>query len=99
MTINAWLRQPEKRAQLPALVLLAVAFPWGCFHIVPLLQIHSAADNFTPTHDLYSYYSIWFVFWHRDCADIALRESLYLPITWVAMTPLFIFGWPTARML
>ena len=83
MTIKTWAGQPEKRAQLPALVLLAVAIPWGLFHIAHLLHIHSAPDNVISTHDLYyGYYSIWFVLSHRDCADIALRESLYFPHTW-----------------
>jgi hypothetical protein len=100
MTIKAWLRQPEKRAQLPALVLLAVAIPWALFHIAHLLHIHTfAPGNYTPTHDLYSYYSIWFVLSHRDCADIALRESLYFPHTWFVFTPVFILGWSAARIL
>jgi hypothetical protein len=51
------------------------------------------------THDLYSYYSIWFVLGHRDCADIALRESLYLPHTWLFFTPIFILGWQAGRIL
>jgi hypothetical protein len=99
MNIFAWLRQSAGRAQLPALLLLGIALVWGFFHMAHIMYIHSAPDNLCPTHDLYSGYSIWFVLGHRDCADFALRESLYLPHTWFALTPLFILGWPTARML
>jgi hypothetical protein len=100
MTINGEPGHAPKRSQLAAYLLLGIAFAWGLFHTAHLLYIHSGmAGNTTPTHDLFSYYSIWFVLGHRDCADIALRESLYLPHTWFAFTPLFILGWPAARTL
>jgi hypothetical protein len=97
MTITAWLRRPETRANLLALLLLVVAGVWSLYRTTHVLSIH--ARHPTPTHDLYTYYSIWFVFCHRDCADIAFRGSLYLPHTWFVFTPLFILGWPAARML
>ena len=97
MTILAWLRRPEGRAQLPALLLLAVATAWGLFRTVHVMIIH--AHLTPPTHDLYSFYSIWFVYCHRDCADIAFRSDLHLPHTWLVFTPLFILGWPAARIL
>jgi hypothetical protein len=99
MTTTSRLRQLSGRGQLPVLVLLVVSAAWALFHLAHVMQIHSARFISTPTHDLYSYYSIWYVLSHRDCADIALRESLYLPHTWFAFTPLFILGWPTARIL
>ncbi len=98
MTITRWLRDPASRAQIPLLGLLLVAMVWGLFRTAWLVYFHTYRTP-TPTHDLYSYYSIWYVFSHRDCADIALRESLYLPHTWLAFTPLFILGWPAARLL
>ena len=97
MTIIGWLRHSSNRAQLPALALLGIAGFWGLFRSVHVLHIHSGGP--TPTHDLYTYYSIWYVLSHRDCADIALRESLYFPHTWFVFTPLFILGWPTARVV
>lgn len=97
MNIYAWLRQPAARTQLPAVLLLGVALVWGLFRTIHVLAHHAAME--TPSHDLYTYYSIWFVLGHRACADFALRESLYLPHTWFAFTPLFLLGWPTARML
>jgi len=36
---------------------------------------------------------------HRDYADIALSQALYLPHTWLVLTPLFLLGWPAARMV
>jgi hypothetical protein len=99
MTITRWLRDPSSRAQIPAFGLLAVALAWGLFRTARGLYIHSAPLSPTPTHDLYTYYSIWYVLGFRDCADIALRESMYLPHTWLAVTPLFILGWPTAQVL
>jgi hypothetical protein len=103
MNICAWLWQPARRAQLPALLLLGVAIALGLFRTAHVLHLHwtLGADHGhdLSTHDLYSYYSIWFVLGHRDCADIALRESLYLPHTWLAFTPIFILGWSAARIL
>ena len=99
MTITNWLRNPSNRTQLPVLVLLGIAAVWGVFHTVHIIRIHSAAGNLGTTHDLYTYYSIWFVLSHRDVADIALRESLYVPHTWFVFTPLFLLGWSTARIL
>jgi hypothetical protein len=99
MTIARWPRDPSNRAQVPAFGLLVVALAWGLFRTAHVLRIHSTSLSPPPTHDLYTYYSIWYVLSFRDCADIALRESLYLPHTWLAFTPLFILGWPTAQVL
>jgi hypothetical protein len=99
MKITEWLRRTDRQAQLPALLLLAVAVVWGLYRTGRSLYVHSSYMHPTPTHDLYSYYSIWYVLCHRDCADIALRGSLYLPHTWLFFTPLFILGWPAARIL
>ena len=99
MMITEWLRRTDKRAQLPAMLLLGVAVVWGLYRTGRSLYMHSHAMHPTPTHDLYTYYSIWFVLCHRDCADIALRGSLYLPHTWLFFTPLFVLGWPAARIL
>jgi hypothetical protein len=102
MNICARLWQSPRRAQLPAL-LLVVAIFGGLFRTAHVLHVHwtLGADNGydLSTHDLYSYYSVWYVLGHRDCADIALRESLYLPHTWVFFTPIFILGWSAARIL
>jgi len=54
---------------------------------------------FAVSHDLNIYYSLWFLLGHRDYADIALSQALYLPHTWLVLTPLFILGWPAARLL
>jgi hypothetical protein len=97
MTITAWLRRPEARVQLPAWLLLVIAIPWSIVRTVHVMAIH--AQHHTPTHDLYTYYSIWSVFCQRDCADFALRGSLYLPHTWLFFTPLFILGWPAAQAI
>ena len=103
MTICARLWQSARRTQLPVLLLLLVAIVWGFFRTAHVLHVHwtLGADNGhdLSTHDLYSYYSIWFVLGHRDCADIALRESLYLPHTWLFFTPIFSLGWAVARVL
>jgi hypothetical protein len=94
MTVFAWLRQPEQRAQLPACLLLGVAIIWGL-----LRTARSVAMLFEASHDLNIYYSLWFLLGHRDYADIALSQALYLPHTWLALTPLFLLGWPAARLL
>jgi hypothetical protein len=103
MSISARPRWSFRSAQLPALVLLGVAVAWGLFRTLHVLHIHwtlgAEHNHDLSAHDLYTYYSIWFVLWHRDCADIALRESLYLPHTWFAFTPLFILGWSAAKIL
>jgi hypothetical protein len=99
MMITQWLRPSERRSQFFAVVSLGVAIIWALYRTARSLQIHSAAMHETPTHDLYTYYSIWYVLCHRDCADIALRGSLYLPHTWLFFTPLFIFGWSAARAM
>jgi hypothetical protein len=94
MTLPAWLRVPEKRAQLPARLLLVVAILWACFRTARSLGI-----LFHEAHDLDIYYSLWFLLRHRDYADVALSQALYLPHTWLVLTPLFLLGWPAARML
>jgi hypothetical protein len=93
MTLLAWLRQPEKRAQLPARLLLVVATVWAVFRTA-----RSLGMLFHESHDLDIYYSLWFLLGHRDYADIALSQALYLPHTWVVLTPLFLLGWPLARI-
>lgn len=103
MTITMWLRQPERRAQLPALLLLGIAIVWGLFRTVHVLHLHwtMGADqgHDLSAHDLFTYYSVWSVLGNRDCADIALRESVYLPHTWFFLTPIFILGWPAGKIL
>jgi hypothetical protein len=94
MTLPPWLRAPEKRAHLPARLMLAVAALWACFRTA-----RSLGMLFSEAHDLDIYYSLWFLLRHRDYADIALSQALYLPHTWLVLTPLFLLGWPAARML
>ena len=94
MTVLAWLRQPEQRAQLPARLLLGVAIIWGLFRTA-----RSVAMLFEASHDLDIYYSLWFLLEHRDYADIALSQALYLPHTWLVLTPFFLLGWAAARLL
>ena len=94
MTVLAWLRQPERRAQIPACLLLGVAIIWGL-----LRTARSVAMLFEASHDLNIYYSLWFLLGHRDYADIALSQALYLPHTWLVLTPPFLLGWPAARLL
>ena len=92
MSMLAWLRQPEKRAQLPGLVLLGVASVWAVCRTA-----RSLGMLFGESHDLDTYYSLWFLLRHREYADVALSQALYLPHTWVVLTPLFLLGWPVAR--
>jgi hypothetical protein len=99
MTITGRLPQPARRGQFLALLLLAITAGWALFHTAHILLIHSSRHTICPTHDLYSYYSVWFVLGHRECADFAVRESLYFPHTWLVFTPLFMWGWPIARAL
>jgi hypothetical protein len=94
MTVLAWLRQPEQRAQLPARLLLGVAIVWGLLRTARSLHM-----LFEASHDLNIYYSLWFLLGHRDFADIALSQALYLPHTWLVLTPFFLLGWPGARLL
>jgi hypothetical protein len=94
MTVLAWLRQPGQRAQLPACLLLGVGIVWGL-----LRTARSLAMLFEASHDLNIYYSLWFLLGHRDFADIALSQALYLPHTWPVLTPLFLLGWPAARLV
>ena len=94
MTVLAWLRQPDKRAQLPAMLLLGVAILWALFRTA-----RSIGMLFELSHDLNIYYSLWFLLGHRDYADIALSQALYLPHTWLVLTPFFVLGWPGARLL
>jgi hypothetical protein len=54
---------------------------------------------FEASHDLNIYYSLWFLLGHRDFADIALSQALYLPHTWLVLTPFFLLGWPAARLV
>jgi hypothetical protein len=75
-------------------LLLVVAIIWACFRTA-----RSVAMLFSESHDLDIYYSLWFLLKHRDHADIALSQALYLPHTWLVLTPLFLLGWPTARLL
>jgi hypothetical protein len=93
MTVLAWLRQPEKRVQLYTRLLLGVAIIWGLFRTARSLRM-----LFDVSHDLDIYYSLWFLLGHRGYADIALSQALYLPHTWLVLTPLFILGWPAARL-
>ena len=93
MTIPSWLREPGERARLPARLLLVVATAWAVFRTA-----RSLGMLFHESHDLDIYYSLWFLLEHRDYAGIALSQALYLPHTWVALTPLFLAGWPVARM-
>jgi hypothetical protein len=94
MTVLEWMRQPEKRAELSARLLLGVAIVWGLCR-----TWRSVAMLLEVSHDLSIYYSLWFLLGHRDYADIALSQALYLPHTWLVLTPLFLLGWPAARML
>jgi hypothetical protein len=94
MTVLAWLRQPEKRAQLCARLLLGVAIIWAVFRTA-----RSVRMLFDISHDLDIYYSLWFLLEHRDYADIALTQALYLPHTYLVLTPFFLFGWPATRVL
>ncbi len=94
MTVLAWLRQPEQRAQLPVWVLLGVGIVWGV-----LRTARSLAMLFEPSHDLNIYYSLWYLLGHRDYADVALSQALYLPHTWLVLTPLFLLGWSGARLV
>jgi len=94
MTVLAWLRQPDKRAQVPALLLLGVGIIWALFRTA-----RSIGMLFELSHDLNIYYSLWFLLEHRDYADIALGQALYLPHTWLVLTPFFLLGWPGARLV
>ncbi|HOX56951.1 MAG TPA: hypothetical protein P5205_12190 [Candidatus Paceibacterota bacterium] len=94
MTVLSWLRLPEKRAQLCGRLLLGVATIWALFRLARSLRI-----LFDASHDLNIYYSLWFLLCHRDYADIALSQALYLPHTWLVLTPFFVLGWPAARLL
>jgi hypothetical protein len=93
MTFFAWLRLPEQRAQLLPRLLFAVAILWAFFRTA-----RSLGMLFEESHDLDIYYSLWFLLRHRDYADIALSQALYLPHTWLVLTPLFLLGWPLARL-
>jgi hypothetical protein len=53
MTILAWLRQPERRARLPARLLLAVAIVWAVWRTE-----RSLAMLFSEAHDLDIYSSL-----------------------------------------
>ncbi len=89
-----WLRDPVKRARLGAYVALTAAVLWAAFRIARSMQI-----LFSVSHDGFMYYVLWFVIGHRDVADIGLRQALYLPHTFLFLTPFFAFGWPVARVL
>jgi hypothetical protein len=93
MTFPAWLRQPEKRFQVATRLLLAVAIVWGLFR-----TMRSVTMLFDVSHDLGIYQSLWFLLTHRDYADIALGQALYLPHTWLVLTPLFLLGWPATKV-
>jgi hypothetical protein len=94
MFISAWLKQRKSSGDFAGWALLVITLVWAGFRFVRSLQI-----LFAGSHDLYTYYSLWYVMCHREMADIALRQSLYLPHTWLFLTPLFVFGWPVARIL
>jgi hypothetical protein len=94
MFISAWLKQRKTSGDIAGWALLVVALAWAGFRFARSLQL-----LFAGSHDLYTYYSLWYVMCHREMADIALRQSLYLPHTWFFLTPLFAFGWPVARAL
>ena len=89
-----WLRQPDNRTRLPGLLLLGLASIWAVARVARSMRI-----LFDRSHDLDIYYSLWFLLKHRDYADVALSQALYLPHTWIVLTPLFLFGWPAARLL
>lgn len=74
--------------------LIALAALWSVFRIGRSFQILFAVSD-----DLYTYFAIWSLMQYRDMADIAVRQSLYLPHTWFYVTPLFLFGFPAARIL
>ncbi len=94
MTLPAWLRQPEQRERAVARLLLGVAVLWG------LLRTARSVDMLFPeSHDLSIYYSLCYLLWHRELADIALSQALYLPHTWVVLSPLFLLGWTVAKVL
>lgn len=95
MNIIAWLRRPSHWS----FVLLGIAAIYAVLRSAHVLHVHTGSGNMTPNHDLYTYYSVWYILQHRDCADIALRECVYLPHTWIFFTPIFILGWPTGRIL
>jgi hypothetical protein len=94
MTVLAWLGEREQRAEMPARVLLGVGIVWGL-----LRTARSLGMLFEASHDLSIYYSLWFLLGHRDYADVALSQALYLPHTWLVLTPFFLLGWPAARLL
>ena len=94
MYILAWLKRRRTSDDLAGQVLFVVAVVWAGFRLARSLQI-----LFAESHDLYTYYSLWYVMGHWEMADIALRQSLYLPHTWVFLTPFFVFGWPVARVV
>src|SRR5262245_27388163 len=76
------------------IALLVLTSVWAAYRIARSLNI-----LFAESHDLFTYYSLWYVMGHRDLADIALRQSLYLPHTWLFLTPFFLFGWLPAKVL
>ncbi len=92
MTILSWLRPPEKRERLVARMLLIAAIVWAVMR-----TWRSVAMLFSRSHDLDIYYSLWFLLSHREYAALALSQALYLPHTWVVLTPIFILGWPVAK--
>jgi len=94
MLILDWLKQRKTSGDIAGWVLFVIALAWAGFRCTRSLQILLGES-----HDLYTYYSLWYVMGHREMADIALRQSLYLPHTWVFLTPFFVFGWPVARVL
>ncbi len=94
MSIAASPSTQSKWPKLLAWCFFAVATLWAVFRLVRSMQI-----LFGESHDLFTYYSLWYVLGHREMADIGLRQSLYLPHTWLFLTPFFVFGWPAARLL
>lgn len=93
MKVLGWLRAPGRRGEGPGWLLLAVAVGWGVVRTGRSLQI-----LFETSHDLNIYYSLWYLLSHRDYADVALSQALYLPHTWLVLTPLFLLGWPAAKV-
>ncbi len=87
-------QSPQSRERFVALLLLAVGIVWAAAR-----TWRSVKMLFAVSHDLDIYYSLWFLLSHRDYAALALSQALYLPHTWVVLTPLFVLGWPTGRVL
>ena len=69
MFISTWLKQRKPSGDIAGWVLFFIALAWAGFRLTRSLQI-----LFAESHDLYTYYSLWYVMCHREMADIALRQ-------------------------